>query len=344
MRRCIECHAVASLPTCVAPPFLDGSVSLAATDSPAVYRRSALPAARSRERHAPCSRRARPRAARGTAPRLPIRRRACPDPFLAEPTAMNRLSAAPSPPAVRRCRRPRRAAASCEMPTPLEPPQCLLAPQHYEPNYAYPLVVWLHGAGGDERELQHGHAAGQPAELCRAWASAARPRRPRGFRLAANGRRDRSPPSSAIADAVGQARERFNVHRRADFPGRLRARRHDGLAPGAAQSRALRRRRLRSAGRFPRGMRRWPGLRSSPARGCSSRTAAIRRPIQSTAFARSCRCFMPPACASRCGSIPASDELTTQMLHDLDVWLMEQVTGVGSGRGARDAAVPSEWN
>ena len=24
---------------------------------------------------------------------------------------------------------------------------------HYEPSYAYPLIVWLHGPGGDERQL-----------------------------------------------------------------------------------------------------------------------------------------------------------------------------------------------
>ncbi len=29
----------------------------------------------------------------------------------------------------------------------------LFAPMHYEPGYAYPLVVWLHGAGADERQL-----------------------------------------------------------------------------------------------------------------------------------------------------------------------------------------------
>ena len=39
-------------------------------------------------------------------------------------------------------------------------PQCsprdtaLFAPIHYEPGYAYPLVVWLHGEGSSERELR----------------------------------------------------------------------------------------------------------------------------------------------------------------------------------------------
>jgi phospholipase/carboxylesterase len=30
----------------------------------------------------------------------------------------------------------------------------LFAPMHYTPGYAYPLIVWLHGVGSDERQLQ----------------------------------------------------------------------------------------------------------------------------------------------------------------------------------------------
>jgi phospholipase/carboxylesterase len=32
-------------------------------------------------------------------------------------------------------------------------PSMVFAPIHYEPNYAYPLVVWLHGDGTNERQL-----------------------------------------------------------------------------------------------------------------------------------------------------------------------------------------------
>jgi phospholipase/carboxylesterase len=31
--------------------------------------------------------------------------------------------------------------------------RAIFAPLHYEPNYGYPLLVWLHGPGGDERQL-----------------------------------------------------------------------------------------------------------------------------------------------------------------------------------------------
>jgi phospholipase/carboxylesterase len=36
----------------------------------------------------------------------------------------------------------------------LDFPHTLFAPLHYAPGYAYPLIVWLHGRGGDERQLQ----------------------------------------------------------------------------------------------------------------------------------------------------------------------------------------------
>lgn len=32
-------------------------------------------------------------------------------------------------------------------------PQAVFAPLHYEPKYAYPLLVWLHGPGNDQRQL-----------------------------------------------------------------------------------------------------------------------------------------------------------------------------------------------
>jgi hypothetical protein len=40
---------------------------------------------------------------------------------------------------------------------------------------------------------------------------------------------------------------------------------------------------------------------------------------------------------------PCDDELTTQMLHDLDLWLMEQVTGVCT-ESQQTTPSPSDWN
>ena len=41
---------------------------------------------------------------------------------------------------------------------------------------------------------------------------------------------------------------------------------------------------------------------------------------------------------------PCGDELTTQMLRDLDVWLIEQVTGIAADHEQQPAALPSDWN
>ena len=43
--------------------------------------------------------------------------------------------------------------ASLPAKTRLTHPHILFSPMHYEPNYAYPLLVWLHGDGEDERQL-----------------------------------------------------------------------------------------------------------------------------------------------------------------------------------------------
>jgi hypothetical protein len=41
---------------------------------------------------------------------------------------------------------------------------------------------------------------------------------------------------------------------------------------------------------------------------------------------------------------PCGDELTTQMLHDMDVWLMEQVTGTPAIEEPDPAEQSSDWN
>ena len=43
--------------------------------------------------------------------------------------------------------------ASLPAKTRLTHPHILFSPMHYEPKYAYPLLVWLHGSNEDERQL-----------------------------------------------------------------------------------------------------------------------------------------------------------------------------------------------
>ncbi len=57
------------------------------------------------------------------------------------------------------------------------------APLHYEPGYAYPLIVWLHGQGHDERQL----IRVMPLVSMRNYVAVA----PRGVRVAVEGEPDR---------------------------------------------------------------------------------------------------------------------------------------------------------
>jgi phospholipase/carboxylesterase len=252
---------------------------------------------------------------------------------------MNRLSAANPPKAsVSAALRERplvRSAPRHDM------PQCVLAPLHYERNYAYPLIVWLHDNGGDERELKRI----MPLVSLRNYVSLAvrgTSQSEQGFGwdemadaiLAAEGR---------VAEAVAQARQRFNIH-----SGRIFLAGH-----GAGGTMALRLT-LRSpeqyaggasiGGSFPRGHS--PLVRLAQAR--RSRLLIMHcRDSNSYSVEQVCdelALFHAAGLSVTLRQYPCDDELTTLMLHDLDVWLMEQVTGVVTADEHEPAALPSEWN
>lgn len=71
---------------------------------------------------------------------------------------MNRLrsprAAAPLSPAISSSSPQVEAASYSSVRTTTDQPVTIFAPVHYEPNYAYPLVVWLHGPGNDEQQLK----------------------------------------------------------------------------------------------------------------------------------------------------------------------------------------------
>jgi phospholipase/carboxylesterase len=255
---------------------------------------------------------------------------------------MNRISTLAAPSAhpkssVARLKRPALHVATPRHDSPL----CLLAPLHYERNYAYPLLVWLHGPEGDEREVKRV----MPLVSLRNYVSVAvrgpaTERRGFGWPETADGI---LAAESRIDDAVAQARQKFNVHpERIYLAGygaggtmglRLALRRPDRYA-GAASL----------AGQFPAG--------HAPL----SRLAAIRRSrllimhcrdSQAYPIDRVCQelaLFHSAGLSVTLRQYPCGDELTTQMLSDLDVWLMEQVTGVAAARTSEPAPLPSEWN
>jgi phospholipase/carboxylesterase len=252
---------------------------------------------------------------------------------------MNRLLSAPPPkgsaPTQTRADQPQvRGAARAAL------PQCVLVPQHYERNYAYPLLVWMHDLGGDERELKRI----MPLVSLRNYVSVAvqgtsQLEQGFGWEESADGI---ATAESRAAEAVAQAKQRFNVHSDRVFL----------VGAGAGGTMAMRLA-LRSpecyaggasiGGCFPQGHS--PLARLELAR--RSRLLIMHcRDSQSYTVPQVCdelALFHAAGMSVTLRQYPCGDELTTQMLRDLDIWLMEQVTGTRSDE-LHEAALPSEWN
>jgi phospholipase/carboxylesterase len=252
---------------------------------------------------------------------------------------MNRLSATAFP------SRPPSTSARVERPAlpgkhRSDAPHCLLAPLHYEPNYAYPLLVWLHGPGGSEREVSRvmplvslrNYAATSirgPAEADRGYDW---PQSPDAIQAA----------EQRIGEAVCRARERYNIHRERVFlcgresGGTMAMRlalRHADRYAGAVSFN----------GPFPAGQA--PLVNLSAARKSRLLIAHCRDsgcyPIERLCDELSL--FHAAGMSVTLRQYPCGNELTTQMLHDMDVWLMEQITGASTGE-AHPAVLPTEWN
>ncbi|HEX5106076.1 MAG TPA: hypothetical protein VFV87_19790 [Pirellulaceae bacterium] len=252
---------------------------------------------------------------------------------------MNRLSAAPLPPVT--------ATAAARVPRsqlrdvpPSGLTQCLLTPLHYERNYAYPLLVWLHSTGGDEREVRrvmpHISLRNYAALGVRGPGS-----EPSGYSW------PQSPDMIAsaeqtILESVSRARLRFNIH-----PDRIFLAGYEGAGTMALRIALRHPDRFAGAaslnGPFPTGQA--PLAMLASARRLKLLSAHC-RDSRSYPIERVCRELSLFHCAGMAITLrqyPCEDELTTQMLHDLDVWLMEQVTGALSGQ-EHPAAAPADWN
>ena len=201
-------------------------------------------------------------------------------------------------------------------------------PLHYEPKYAYPLLIWLHGAAADEHQLQQimplvslrNYVGIGPRGNCQdpantnshCWDDSA------DAMLAAE---------RTIFECIELAKRQFNIHPdRIFLAGFERGRttalrvglRHPGRFAGA----------LSIGGPFPDGSR--PLAKINEARSLPL-FIAQGRDSHSYPLERSCqeiRLFHAAGMIVTLRQYPCGDELTTQMLHDMDVWTMEQVTGV----------------
>jgi phospholipase/carboxylesterase len=200
----------------------------------------------------------------------------------------------------------------------------LFSPIHYEPNYAYPLVVWLHGPDSSELELRQM----MPLVSVRNYVGVA----PRGTRRTSKTQRFyswRQTPGEVadacqrVRDCIDIARDSFNVHDDRVFiagcgEGGTMALRvgmeHPDLFAGA----------ISLGGRVPRGgnafrrindARRLPLMLSAATDTdtyTNEQVMADVRLLHSGGFSLNVVLY------------PEGDGLTDTMFSDIDVWLMER--------------------
>jgi phospholipase/carboxylesterase len=205
--------------------------------------------------------------------------------------------------------------------------RALFAPLHYERNYAYPLLVWLHGPGTDERHLMRI----MPVVSMRNYVAVA----PRGVPiLCEDGTQtwgwSQSPEKlqqaeQQILDCIDDAQRRFHIS-----PSRLFL---AGFGCGGTMA-------FRMAMSFPA---RFAGVLSiggsfplgqSPLRQWSEarRLAvflAVGRDSLEYPPAKACddlRLFHAAGLSVTLRQYPIGQELSPQILRDVDRWIIEQIT------------------
>ncbi len=210
-------------------------------------------------------------------------------------------------------------------------PLSVFTPMHYEPNYAYPLLVWLHGRGGDESQLKRII----PHISLRNYVGVA----PRGTAACGNGRlsgggfdwpqshQDIVQAESRIFAAIQTASMQLNVSPSRIFlagfdSGATMALRLAMLHPGTFAGA------LSLGGRFPTA--RTPLSRLNHARQVPLFIASGRdsKEYPPEDVCNDLRLFHSAGMAVALRQYPCGHEISTQMLSDIDRWVMEQIAGV----------------
>jgi phospholipase/carboxylesterase len=218
----------------------------------------------------------------------------------------------------------------------------LFAPMHYEQNYAYPTVIWLHGPGQDERQLQRI----MPLVSMRNYVSVA----PRGPRAAENGightwsdhDADIQAATQSVFDCLDLVVDKYNVAPRRIF---LAGHMTGGTMAFRIGLRSPHRFAgvLSLGGPFPSGNS--PLVHFNQARQLPL-FIAQGRDSQQYPVERTCdelRLFHAAGMHVTLRQYPWGDELNPQMLHDMNVWMMEQVTGERSEIESSSAQASDEY-
>jgi phospholipase/carboxylesterase len=205
-----------------------------------------------------------------------------------------------------------------------------LLPIHYEPGYAYPLVVWLHSTASSERELQHV----MPLVSMRNFVAIA----PRALSLSSRHSNryawrqsddDIEAAEMRVSDGIASVSQRYNIHPERIFLA--------GCGGGGTMALRLA---WNDPARFagvvaingPLPQCRQPLRRVNEARRVPCLLAASRenRAYPDKQMCSDLRLLHAAGCTVALRQYPGAEDLTSNMLADMNRWLMEIVCGAGA--------------
>jgi phospholipase/carboxylesterase len=216
-------------------------------------------------------------------------------------------------------------------------------PLHYEPGYAYPLIVWLHGCGDDERQLRRI----MPLLSMRNYMAVA----PRGIRIP--DQRDETRESygwmqteehiqhaeQRVFESVERASRQYNVHPQRVFlagfdQGGTMAMRialsHPSRFAGV----------ISLCGAFPTGRTPFGNLVAARRLGILLASGRTSLDYPAAQVCQDLRLLHTAGLSITLRQYPCGQEIMPQMLADVDRWIIEQIAP------RRDVAVESdaEWS
>jgi phospholipase/carboxylesterase len=202
---------------------------------------------------------------------------------------------------------------------------CIVTPLHYERNYAYPLIVWLHGPGDDERQVtrvmphisSRNYAAVGPRGTERMAES-------RGYRWSQNPA-DLARAEQRVLSAISAARNWLNIAGTRVYLAGF------GCGGTMAFRIALAQPRLFAGvlsfgGLFPNTLRPLSELESARDLKMFIANGVDSAQYPQSEMCRNLRLFHVAGLSLCLRLYPCGDELLTNMLSDMDRWIMDQLT------------------
>jgi phospholipase/carboxylesterase len=220
-------------------------------------------------------------------------------------------------------------------------PLSLFTPLHYEAGYSYPLLIWLHNAGGNERQITRVMPLISMRNYVGLGVRGTVEKFTNGFAWSQSAE-GIAEAEERVLESIDRVRDKFNIHEGRVFLAgyesggtmaiRLALRNPQQFA-GAASL----------AGAFPSGGS--PLVKLSQIRKFPLLMAYCRdsRKYPVEHLCQELTLFHIAGLSIHLRQYPCEDELTTEMLHDLDVWTMSHVTGLPADE-PQDAPLPSDWN